>query len=190
MILPVVGICIESMSAVVNVHYIDAGPEYLLIGGTLSGFCGGFSTLLLVVFAYVADITKSSNRTWRISLLESMIFLGGTIGELISGVLIDNLGFMAPYIFTLSLNVSAIIYVLVFLHESYIPEKQYSIRDLFSCLNNLGSIRVLTRVRSNHNRLYLLLLTCVGFTVPVIGKIFKFTRLLEISMICVTKLTP
>ena len=167
-LLPLVGLGIEAISAMVNVHFYDASPAYLLYGNILSGMFGGFSTILMALFSYIADITKDkTNRTLRIGLLESMTFVGGATGELISGVLIEKHGFMAPYIMILSLIALTIFYVLWVLKESYFPNQQ---SRFFSLDTFHGSFKVWFKHRPQNRRLHLLLLLTVGFFIPIISK--------------------
>ena len=167
-LLPLVGLGIESISAMVNVHFYEASPAYLLYGNILSGMFGGFSTILMALFSYIADITKDkSNRTLRIGLLESMTFVGGATGELLSGILIEKHGFMAPYIMILSLLALVIFYVLWVLKESYFPNQP---SRFFSLETFHGSFKVWVKHRPQNGRLHLLLLLAVGFFIPIISK--------------------
>ena len=167
-VLPLVGLGIEAISNILNVHYYDASPVNLLYGNILSGIFGGYSTMLMALFSYMADVTKDkSNRTLRIGLLESMTFIGGATGELISGILIEHLGFMAPFIIILSLIIVVIIYVTLVLQESYFPNQQ---SRLFSIDTFQGSFKVWIKHRPHNKRIHLLLLLLLGFFVPLLSK--------------------
>jgi MFS family permease len=122
----------------------------------------------MALFSYMADITKDkNNRTLRIGLLESMTFVGGATGELISGVLIEKLGFMAPFIVVLSLITIVIFYILFVLKESYVPNQQ---SRFFSLDTFHGSLKVWIKHRPQNNRIHLLLLLAVGFFIPILSK--------------------
>ncbi|XP_028409598.1 proton-coupled folate transporter-like [Dendronephthya gigantea] len=165
-LLPLVGLGLEAISGLVNAHFFSASPVYLLFGNILSGMFGGFSTILMALFSYIADITKDKReRTLRIGLLESMTFFGGATGELISGVLIEKLGFIAPYIVILSLVVITTIYVVLVLKESYFPNQQ---SRFFSTESFLGSLKVWVKNRPGKRRLQLILLLLIGFFAPFI----------------------
>jgi PCFT/HCP family folate transporter-like MFS transporter 1/3 len=167
-VVPLIGLGIEAISNILNVHFYDASPVHLLYGNILSGVFGGFSTMLMALFSYMADITKDkTNRTLRIGLLESMTFVGGATGELISGILIEHLGFMAPFIIILCLIVIAILYVTLVLRESYFPNQQ---SRLFSIETFHGSFKVWFKHRPQNRRMHLLLLLWIGFFVPIISK--------------------
>ena len=166
-LLPLVGLGVEAISSLINAHYFSAPPVYLLYGNILSGMFGGFSTILMALFSYIADITKDKKkRTLRIGLLESMTFFGGATGELISGVLIEKLGFMAPFIIILSLVVITTIYVVLVVQESYLPNQQ---SRFFTVESLLGSFKVWIKHRPGKNRLHLILLLVLGFFGPITG---------------------
>lgn len=167
-ILPLIGLCIEGLSGLLNVVFYEASPVHLLYGNILSGMCGGFSAVLMALFSYIADITKDkSNRTLRIGLLESMTFIGGATGELLSGILIEGTGFMAPYIIILTLSFVTIAYVVFVIKESYFPTKP---SQWFSLKNFHGSFVVWYKERPGKSRLYLVLLLALGFFVPILSK--------------------
>ena len=54
---------------------------YFIVGGVIDGLCGGIGTFLFSSFAYVADTSTTEERTKKISLSESMVFLGGFIAS-------------------------------------------------------------------------------------------------------------
>ena len=185
-VLPLIGLGIEAISSILNVHFYEASPVYLLYGNILSGVFGGFSTLLMAVFSYMADVTKDkSNRTLRIGLLESMTFVGGATGELISGVLIENLGFMAPFIIILSLIVIVIIYIVLVLRESYFPNQQ---SRFFSLDTFHGSFKVWVKLRPQNDRMHLLLLLSLGFFVPLLSKQHLFPLINHLIKVQCTKI--
>ncbi|KAJ7365289.1 hypothetical protein OS493_005392 [Desmophyllum pertusum] len=143
-----------------NVAYFSLDVNYMLIGVCISGFFGGFATTLLGVFSYISDITDKSQRTVRVAVLESMMYMGGTVGNLISGPLVEHGGFMAAFGLCLGSNVLVIAYVSVILPESHFPEgNQEGGWALVAVHNHLkASFRVLTKKRSQHRRLNLLVI--------------------------------
>ncbi|KAJ7365403.1 hypothetical protein OS493_005510 [Desmophyllum pertusum] len=143
-----------------NVAYFSLDVNYLLIGVCISGFFGGFATTLLGVFSYISDITDKSQRTVRVAVLESMIFMGGTVGNLIGGQLVEHGGFMAAFGLCLGSNVLVIAYVSVILPESHFPEgNQERGWALVAVHNHLkASFQVLTKKRPRHQRLNLLVI--------------------------------
>ena len=160
LILPSVGSVLLYVNYVLNVAFFSLDVNYLLIGVCISGFFGGFATTLLGVFSYISDITDKSQRTMRVAVLESMIFMGGTVGNLIGGVLVEHHGFMPAFGLCLALNVLIILYVSFVLPESYFPQgDQEGNWALVAVHNHLkASFQVLSKQRPQHQRVNLLVI--------------------------------
>lgn len=161
LILPSIGSVLLYINYMLNVGYFSLDVNFILIGVCISGFFGGFATTLLGVFSYISDITDKSQRTLRVAILESMIFLGGTVGNLIGGVLVEHQGFMAAFGLCLGLSVVVIFYVSLILPESYFPEEdQEGNWALVAVHNHLKAcFRVLSKQRPRHQRLNLVVIT-------------------------------
>ena len=160
LILPSVGSVLLYINYMLNVKFFSLDVNFILIGVCISGFFGGFVTTLLGVFSYISDITDKSQRTLRVAILESMIFLGGTVGNLIGGVLVEHQGFMAAFGLCVGLSVIVILYVILILPESYYPEEdQEGNRALVAVHNHLKAcFRVLAKQRPHYQRLNLLVI--------------------------------
>ncbi|KAM3931903.1 proton-coupled folate transporter-like [Leptodactylus fuscus] len=99
--------CIKSM----NVYWVFAAAA-------LVGISGGHVSMFLSVFSYLADITESLNRTFRMGIAESMIFLGGTFGFLLGGTLLEHSTFTVLFGVYCGCNLLGALYVLIWLQES------------------------------------------------------------------------
>ncbi|XP_022792841.1 proton-coupled folate transporter-like [Stylophora pistillata] len=122
LILPSIGSVLLYINYMLNVGFFSLNVDCLLIESCISGFFGGFATAFLGVFSYKSDITDESQHTTRVAVLESMIFSGGTVCNLIGGVLVEHGGYMAAFGLCLGLNVLIIAYVGLILPESYFPD--------------------------------------------------------------------
>ncbi|XP_073249135.1 lysosomal proton-coupled steroid conjugate and bile acid symporter SLC46A3-like isoform X2 [Porites lutea] len=160
LILPSVGSVLLYINYIMNAAFFSLNVNYIIIGVSISALFGGFATTLLGVFSYISDITDKSQRTTRVAVLESMIFLGGTAGNLVGGVLVEHHGFMPAFGLCLALNVLIILYVSLVLPESYYPQQdQEGNWALLAVHNHLkASIAVLTKTRPKHQRLNLLVI--------------------------------
>ena len=170
LVLPLIGAVLQAVNSLLNVAYMSLDVNFLIIGVFLGGCFGGFATLLLSVFSYMADITDKASRTLRVGILESMIFLGGTVGELIGGVLVDHSGYMAAFGLAVSLNALAIIYTCFVLRESYSPQEvQERNWVLLALPNHLKKVfHAVIKERPQHKRLSLFLLLGV-FTIIILS---------------------
>ena len=154
LVLPSVGGTLLYVNHMLNSAFMSLDVNFLLIGVFISGLFGGFATTLLGVFSYISDITDKSERTLRIAVLESMIFLGATIGHLISGVLVDHGGFMVAFGLCLAVSVFVLIYVYFVLPESYSSLENHERNWALAAVHNhlKASFQFLIKQRPQHQR--------------------------------------
>ncbi|KDR19802.1 Proton-coupled folate transporter [Zootermopsis nevadensis] len=58
-----------------------SGPVWpILVASGISGIFGGFVSCIMAVTSYVSSISSQHSRTARVTVLEAMTFIGGTIG--------------------------------------------------------------------------------------------------------------
>ncbi|XP_077139119.1 proton-coupled folate transporter-like isoform X1 [Ranitomeya variabilis] len=125
MILPCV-FSVASGALYIVIYYVQSMPVYWTFASSaLVGISGGHVSMFLSVFSYVADITESMNRTFRMGIAESMIFLGGTFGFLLSGILLEYSTFTIVFGVYCGCNLFGALYVLIWLQESK-PSNGYS----------------------------------------------------------------
>jgi len=72
---------------------------------------------------YVASINSAETRTTRISRLEAMIFLGGTVGPFLSGSLLDLTGHGYAFIYMMIAYALAFFYAILFVKEVHETEE-------------------------------------------------------------------
>ncbi|XP_070578160.1 proton-coupled folate transporter-like [Ptychodera flava] len=118
MTMPCIAAMIYAVILIVSSVYIWLPVPYILIGSFLLGCTGGFITTTFTVYSYMADITDKETRTRRVGIVESMTFLGSTIGLLCGGIMIDNVGFVPVFIFYGALSLTTFLYILLWLKES------------------------------------------------------------------------
>ncbi|XP_041108755.1 solute carrier family 46 member 3 isoform X2 [Polyodon spathula] len=116
------GMILPSVCSAVSGGFLIAAAEveqihvyWTIFTALLVGISGGHVTVFLSVFSYLADVTNAENRTLRMAILESMVFIGGTVGFLLSGTLIQYFSF-TPVFGTFCLcHVLSVLYVLLWL---------------------------------------------------------------------------
>ncbi|KAK6183630.1 hypothetical protein SNE40_011067 [Patella caerulea] len=106
-----------NVTNLLNSVYIDLDASYLLIGSIISGCGGSFTAMMMVIYSYITNISADESKTVRVSFVEAMIFLAGTIGVFCSGLMVDRLGFVFTFSFTTGLFVVLILYVLIWLPD-------------------------------------------------------------------------
>lgn len=94
--------------------------HFFILSAGLRGLAGGMAGVLTASYSYIADISSKKWLTIRLGVLESMIFIAGSLSLLIGGVLIHLCGcqFEIPAILSLACVVAALPYALIALPES------------------------------------------------------------------------
>ncbi|CAB1331097.1 unnamed protein product, partial [Coregonus sp. 'balchen'] len=100
----------------------DMSVYWSLASAGVTGLSGGYVSVFLSSFSYLADVTAGlgSNRTLRMAAAESMIFVGGTVGFLLVGFLIQEFGLTSAFVAYCSCHVLSVFYILLWLRD---PER-------------------------------------------------------------------
>ncbi|KAM9433610.1 proton-coupled folate transporter isoform 5-T5 [Salvelinus alpinus] len=100
----------------------DISVYWSLVAAGVTGLSGGYVSVFLSSFSYLADVTAGleSNRTLRMAAAESMIFVGGTVGFLLVGFLIQEFGLTSAFVAYCSCHVLSVLYILLWLRD---PER-------------------------------------------------------------------
>lgn len=120
MILPIIGDLINVAVYLLSSIFMSLDVVYLLIGLVFSSCFGNVACFLSSVFSYLSDTTNQSERTKRVIILESMIYLGAVVSNLTGQQLLSHAGFTPVYILVAAVYMCQIIYW-CFLKESYEP---------------------------------------------------------------------
>ena len=164
LVLPLIGGIIDAVALILNSHYFDWPVSALLVGVMISGFFGNYATILMAVFAYISDVSGEKSRTLRVALLESMVFVGGCLGELVGGVLVDKAGYFITFSVTAGVHLCNLLYVACILQESYYPGVKLTVKEaLVSCENTIKSLKIFLKSRPGNGRIKLLLVTIALF---------------------------
>ena len=108
---------------------------YLVIYSIMDGISGGFIVMLAVCFAYAADITDIRKLSLKVAILESCIGIGEGLGHFLSGYLITYLTFRFAFVLLIGLAVINLIYIVFFLPEPNIREKDTTVINMKDLLN-------------------------------------------------------
>ena len=145
---PAVGLSVNAFF-VLLVWYLHLPLEVLFAGQILSGFMGGYGTFNLGMFAYMSDITSTAYRTTRIGILESMIFLGGMLGNIIGGLWVRSGNFAPAFWCIFACGIAVLLYVNVIVRESR-PKRRWSYQQhkckaFFRCNNLVKAFSLFVR---------------------------------------------
>ena len=112
-IFPLIGQILAGISNTLNAHYINAPLAYILIGNFLNGLFGGYIAALMANYSYIAHVSTFQTKTVKIGILEAMIFLSGTIGTAVSGVMLDGTSYVFVFVLITGVTFLALIYTVV-----------------------------------------------------------------------------
>jgi len=90
---------------------------WICLASFLSGLSGGFVSCIMSCMTYVAAVSSQENRTVRISRLEAMIFLGGTVGPFLSGSMLQITGHGYAFLYMMAAYAVAFFYAIIFVKE-------------------------------------------------------------------------
>jgi len=121
-VVPQIGTIVGSIANLINSVYMDAPLGYLLIGNFLNGLCGGYIGALMSMYTYIAHVSTPEYRTIKMGVLEAMVFLSGTVGTGVSGVMLDRTSYQFVFGFLSGLLTLGLVYTLLWV-DNVIPEK-------------------------------------------------------------------
>ncbi|XP_046575200.1 solute carrier family 46 member 3-like [Haliotis rubra] len=117
-ILPLLG-CICKYVGFMLVVKFHLHLNFIILGTLLDGFSGSTSTFLLATMAYAADVTKTqTTRTFAIVIADSSVATALALGQLMTGFLIEKLGYFYPSVINTSLILLATTIVIFCLTET------------------------------------------------------------------------
>ncbi|BFZ07669.1 hypothetical protein BsWGS_10708 [Bradybaena similaris] len=94
-LMPCAGTMVYNLLNLVNSYYIDWPLDYLMIGPVFDGMFGSYTGVMMGVYTYTTHVASSNQKTTRVAVVESMIFLAGTVSVFVSGLLLDAVGYVA-----------------------------------------------------------------------------------------------
>ena len=146
--------------------YLKFSPYYFIVGCFIDGCCGGVGTYLFASFAYIADTSATEDRTRKIAITESMIFLGGFIASVAEGLLADKLGFAIPLIAVIVCYIALALYIVMWLPE---PRKVSSVRSYNYRSHFRKTLSVICSASEDRSMLWLILTTFSLLTMAFAG---------------------
>ena len=116
--LPVVGHLISSSNYLLNAIF-PGGPLWLLlIGQFVLGCFGGTMTVLMGAFSYLVDVCAKDQRTFRIGIVEAMLFVGGGLSHFVSGIILDHTSYVFVYSTCIGMYLVVFVYIAVWLNDT------------------------------------------------------------------------
>lgn len=174
---PLIGALFASVCNMINSVYMDASLSYLLIGNVLNGLMGGYIAALMAMYSYIAHVSTPTYRTIKIGILESMIFLSGTVGTALSGVILDHTSYVFVFSLLAGIMLLALMYTLVWV-DNIKPENTLdgnsdsegcckslildSVKDVFVCVYDKRRSKNFLHLALSITILFFMMLVTVG----------------------------
>lgn len=115
MLLPIVGEFLTSIGLIVNTYFFHELPVEVaaVTEAIFPALTGGWFTMFMGIFSYIADVTTEEQRTLRIGIVNLFYSLGVPVGAALSGILVRKIGLYGVF------SLSASLYVVSFFYGFY-----------------------------------------------------------------------
>ncbi|XP_026318589.1 solute carrier family 46 member 3-like [Hyposmocoma kahamanoa] len=112
MLLPIVGEFLTSIGLILNTYFFYQLPLEVaaVTEAIFPALTGGWFTMFMGVFSYIADVTTEEQRTLRIGVVNLFYSVGVPVGAALSGIVVRKMGLYGAF------SISATLYVLSFLY--------------------------------------------------------------------------
>ncbi|KAM3966882.1 putative peptidoglycan muropeptide transporter SLC46 [Aphomia sociella] len=189
MLLPIIGEFLTSVGLIVNTFYFYELPVEVaaVTEAIFPALTGGWFTMFMGVFSYIADVTTEEQRTLRIGIVNLFYSLGVPVGAALSGILVRKIGLYGVF------SISATLYLISFFYGYYrIKEVKRStetktngccewLRMFFDIRYVKETLTVAFKQGPNNRRLRVIMLVIVLCVVigPIYGEMsvmYLFTR--------------
>lgn len=118
MLLPIIGEFLSSVTLIGCTYWFHELPmEAVVLEAVWPALAGGWFTMFMGIFSYIADITSVESRTLRIGAANVFLSLGVPIGMALSGILYTKLGFYGVFSITTVCYIMSFVYGLVVIKE-------------------------------------------------------------------------
>ncbi|XP_032684200.1 solute carrier family 46 member 3-like [Odontomachus brunneus] len=118
MLLPIIGEFFSSVTLICCTYWFYELPmEAVVLEALWPALAGGWSTMFMGIFSYIADITSVESRTLRIGAANVFLSFGVPIGMALSGILYTKLGFYGVFSITSVCYILSFVYGLVVIKE-------------------------------------------------------------------------
>lgn len=196
MLLPIIGEFFSSITCIACTYWFYELPmEAVVLEVVWPGLTGGWFTMFMGIFSYIADITSVESRTLRIGAANVFLSLGVPIGMALSGILYTKLGFYGVFTISMVCYVMSFVYGLVVIKEpstvlaKHAPKKKLPpsegkrisvcafIMDFFSLKHIEETFRVAFKKGANNRQKRVIVLMVIVMVVigPLYGELREST---------------
>ncbi|KAF5273413.1 hypothetical protein FQA39_LY07430 [Lamprigera yunnana] len=190
MLMPIIGEFLTVVGLMLCTYFFYELPMEVcgIVEGLFPALTGGWFTMFMGVFSYIADVTTVEMRTLRIGFVNVFCSIGIPIGMALSGILYKKIGFYGVF------SVSAVLYVVAFFYGYFkiqetpknVEKKQPKgkcgfLKDFFDWNHILDTVKIVFEKGESNRRLKIVMLMLVVMVVigPMHGEmvvVYLFTR--------------
>eukprot|EP00800_Vazella_pourtalesii_P020399 TRINITY_DN7194_c3_g1_i1.p1 TRINITY_DN7194_c3_g1~~TRINITY_DN7194_c3_g1_i1.p1 ORF type:complete len:482 (-),score=97.78 TRINITY_DN7194_c3_g1_i1:236-1681(-) len=87
-------------------------PYFILLPELVDGLGGNHQSVTIAVSSMVADLTTHKRRTFRLSIMEACILMGTFLFQVLSGYLLNWVGFLWSFVIVIVMYVVTLLYIL------------------------------------------------------------------------------
>ncbi|XP_041988750.1 solute carrier family 46 member 3-like [Aricia agestis] len=191
MLIPIIGEFLTSVGLIVNTYFFYELPVEVaaVTEAIFPALTGGWFTMFMGVFSYIADVTTEEQRTLRIGIVNLFYSLGVPVGAALSGILVNQIGLYGVFSISATLYIMSFLYGYYRIHEVRKPDpcaKKTTnccewLRDFFDIQYVKETMMVAFKDGPNKRRLRVIMLVIVLCVVigPIYGEMsvmYLFTR--------------
>lgn len=117
-VFPIIGDLITCLSNILNVYFFYELPVEvtMFLEGLFGSIFGGWITTYMGIFSYISDASSEESRTFRVGIANLCLTAGGPIGSVLSGVLLNLIGYYGVF------TISSLLYLFCILYGIYLIE--------------------------------------------------------------------
>ncbi|KAL0881785.1 hypothetical protein ABMA27_001566 [Loxostege sticticalis] len=191
MLLPIIGEFLTSIGLIVNTYFFHELPVEVaaVTEAIFPALTGGWFTMFMGVFSYIADVTTEEQRTLRIGVVNLFYSVGVPVGAALSGILVRKIGLYGVFSLSASLYILSFFYGYYRIKEVKRPDLNTKpaknccewLRDFFDTRYVKETLMVAFKQGPNNRRLRVIMLVVVLCVVigPIYGEMsvmYLFTR--------------
>lgn len=182
MLVPILGEFLTAVGLIFCTYYFLQWP--LEVAGVIEALppslTGGYATMFLGIFTYLADNTTPEERTFRIGVVNTFISLALPVGMALSGTLLNAIGFYGVFTISIAFYGAAFLYGYFGIHDKKVvkeidanhQKEMSSCTQFFSLVHVWDTFMVIFKKRATNRRLQTILLVLCYILVsgPVHGQ--------------------
>lgn len=188
LLLPIVGELLTSLGFLLCTYFFYSWPMEVagICESLFPALTGGWMTMFMAIFSYIADVTVVKMRTFRIGIVNIFVSLGIPFGTALSGILFRQIGYYGMFSLSTFLYIFGLIYGIVRIKEPLTPiprDRNVSfLKDFFDMKHIVETSRVVTRKREDgiQCRIILVMVLTLLIIGPLYGKLFLIDRFIYI----------